>query len=380
MENNEKKMTKYDRKVLAREEAAKREKRKSMLSIIIAVAIVACLAALLIITPMLKKKVNNEYFKINNDAVSVTEFNFHYTNMVNNNLTILSYLGISTVEDLNNTVYDDKTGATWADFFADRTAQSLKENKALIADAKKKNIELDIDAEYATYMEEIKVAAEAAEMDTDTYLATYYGATEKQLKDIIKDSLAATLYTEKLSETYAASAEDAQAEYDANKNDYDSVDYRMLEFAAEITEESTEAEVATAMEAAKKKAQEMLTKVQAGEDFETLCATYAPEDMRTKYADSETDLSLVTEASSTYPYQPFNEWLFEAERKDGESTLYTDEDSNTHYVVLFEKRYMGNTVLDTIKQNLTYNNVTEYIGTISADYTISDPNDVLPEM
>jgi len=380
MENNEKKLTNYDRKVLAREEAAKRENRKSMLSIIAAVAIVACLAALLILTPMLKKKANKEYFKINDEAVSATEFNFHYANLVNSNLSFLSYFGISSVDDLNTAVYDEETGATWADYFADSAAQALKENMALLADAKAKGIELNVEEEYSTYMEQTKSAAEASEMDLDTYLATYYGATERQLKDIIKDSLAAALYTEKLSETYAVSDEDAQAEYDAKKNEYDSVDYRMLEFAADITEEATEEEIATAMEAAKKKAQEMLTKVQAGEDFETLCATYAPEDMRTKYADSETDLSLVTEASSTYPYQPFNEWLFEAERKDGESTLYTDEDGNAHYVVLFEKRYMGDTVLETIKQNLTYNAVLEYVDTISADYTISDPKGNLPEM
>lgn len=379
-QNNEKNMTNYDRKVLAREEAAKHEKKKSVLYAVAAVAIVACIAALLIFAPMLKKKANSEFFKINNEAVSVAEFNFHYTSLVNNNATLLSYLGISDVAGLQSTVYDSESGATWADFFADRAAQTLKENRALLADAKEKGIELNIDKEYTDYMDQIKAAAETSEMDVDTYLASLYGATEKQLKNVIKDYLAATLYTEKLTETHAASDEEAQAEYDANKKEYDSVNYRVLEFAADITEESTEEEIATAMETAKKKAQEMLTKVQAGEDFETLCITYAPEERRDKYADSETDLSLVEDASSTYPYEPFNDWLFETDRKEGDSTLYTDDNTNAHYVVLFEKRYMGDTVMDSIKDTLTYDAVTKYIETISADYTISDPKGNLPVM
>lgn len=379
-QNNEKNMTNYDRKVLAREEAAKREKKKNLLYAVSAIAIVACIAALLIIVPLLKKKANSEYFKINNEAISVSEFNFHFTNLVNSNMTLLSYLGITDAQDLHDSVYNTETGATWADFFADRAAQTIRENKALLADAKAKNIDLDITDEYTTYMDQLKTAAQTAEMDLDSYLASYYGATEKQLKNIIKDYLAATLYTEELTKTHAASDEEAQAEYDANKKDYDSVDYRMLEFAADINETSSEEEIKGAMETAKTRAQEMLTKVQAGEDFETLCITYAPEERRDKYADSETDLSLVEAASSTYPYQPFNDWLFEADRKGGDSTLYTDDTNNAHYVVLFEKRYMGDTVMATIKDNLTYDVVTKYIETISADYTISDPKGNLPIM
>ena len=60
MENNDKKMTSYERKLQAREAAAKREKKKSILTIVSAVAIVGCLAALLIVVPLEKSK---EQFK-----------------------------------------------------------------------------------------------------------------------------------------------------------------------------------------------------------------------------------------------------------------------------------------------------------------------------
>ena len=124
----------------------------------------------------------------------------------------------------------------------------------------------------------------------------------------------------------------------------------------------------------------MLTKVKAGEDFETLCATYAIEDQRTVYADSETDASLVTGETSYYSFSPYSAWLFDSARTEGEADIYFDEESNTYYVLLFQKRYMGDSVLDSIKDELTYNAVTDYVTEISASYTISDPEDNLPTL
>ena len=381
MENNDKKMTSYERKVLAREEAAKREKRKAALSIIATVAIVACLAALLIVVPMVKNREKfKEYFQINNKSVSELEFNFHKTNLINSNSYYLQYFGMTSIEDLDTMVYDEETGTTWADYFSEMAAISIRENRALIADAKAKDIDLNVTAEYKTYIEDLAAQAAEADMTTDAYLNALFGANEKQLKNIIKDNLAAVKYSEYLYEQNAATDDEAQAEYDANKDSYDSVDYRVLAFAPVIPEGADEAATQAAKDDAKAKAEEMLSKVKAGEDFETLCATYAPEAERTKYADSETDYSLVTGETSNYAYGPYSKWLFEADRTAGEADIYTDEASGTQYVLKFEKRYMGENVLANIKQDLTYNTVMDYVAEVSKDFTISDPDDNLPTL
>jgi len=381
MENNEKKMTNYDRKRLAREESAKREKKKNLLSIVATIAIVGCIAALLIIVPMLKDREKfKEYFKINDESVSVLEFSFHYTNLINSNATYLSYFGMTSAEDLETMVFDQEKGTTWADYFMETAAQSIKENRALIADAKAKNIPLDIEDDYTAYMDEVKTQAEAAGMTTKAYLSSLFGATEKELKDIIKDNLAAVAYSEYLYEQKQVSDEDAQAEYDANKADYDSVDYRVLDIVAEYDEEATEEDIEAAKTAAKEKAEEMLAKVKAGEDFETLCATYAEEGMRAEYADSETDKSLVTGETKLYSYSPYVEWLFDDARTEGEADIYADEENEVYYVLSFQKRYMGESVLESIKSELTYNAVMDYITEISESYTISDPEDNLPTL
>ena len=176
----------------------------------------------------------------------------------------------------------------------------------------------------------------------------------------------------------AATDEAAQAEYDGNKDEYDSVDYRVLEFPVVTETDATDDAKAIAISDTKAKAQEMLDKVAAGEDFETLCATYALEEERTDYADSETDKSLVTGATMLTSYEPYSEWLFDSARKEGETYLYSSEDDLNHYALRYEKRYMGDDVLDTIKQSLTYTAVTDYIAEISESYTVSDPDDNLP--
>ena len=187
-------MTKYDRKVMAREEAAKKAKLKSLFSTIATITILVCLVALIVVVPIMKnRKPLEPYFFINDESVSELEFNFQKTNLINSNMTILSYLGVTSLADLDTMVYDETTGATWNDFFEERTVVSIKENKALIADAKAKNVSLDIDAEYDAYMEEAKAEAEANGMNLDTYLTSMYGADEKKLKNIITDNITAVL-------------------------------------------------------------------------------------------------------------------------------------------------------------------------------------------
>lgn len=381
MENNEKKMTNYDRKRLAREEAAKREKKKNILSIVAAVAIVVAIAALLIVVPMLKNREKfKEYFKVNNESVSELEFNFHRTNLINSNSTYLSYFGMTSEADLETMMYDEETGTTWAQYFTERAAESIKENKAMIADAKAKNIPLDVEDDYKAYMAEVETQAASAGMSAKAYLNALFGADEKELKDIITDNLKAVAYSEYLYEQKQVTDEAAQAEYDANKDKYDSVDYRVLDIPAMYAEDASEADIETAKAAAKKQADEMLAKVKAGDDFEALCATYATEDKRTVYADSETDTSLVTGETSYYSFSPYSKWLFDSARTEGEADIYFDEESNVYYVLLFQKRYMGENVLASIKDDLTYTAVIDYITEISASYTISDPEDNLPTM
>ncbi|MGN1083770.1 MAG: hypothetical protein ACI4QX_02090 [Lachnospiraceae bacterium] len=376
-QNTEKKMTKYDRKVLARQEAAKREKRNRTITIIAAAAVLVVAIALIVLVPVMKrKKALSEYVKVNDISVSQLEFNYYKTSVLNSYSQFLPYFGVDTSQSLASQVYDQEKGLSWDDFFDQQAAISLRENKAMLNDIAKRGLTFDITEDYNTYLSDMETAAASAGMSLNKYLISTFGnsATEKNLEPIVKEDLLASAYYKYLTEDLAATDEDAQTEYEENKDDYDSVDYRVLEFEADVTDESTEDEIAAAMEAVTTKAQEMLDRLAAGEDFETLCAEYAPEDKRADYEDSETDKSLVSGATTTSSFASYTDWLFEAERTEGETTLFTEEDDNTCYVLLFEKRYLEDTAMDNIKQTLTYNAVTKYINTLSDGYVITDPH------
>lgn len=383
-QNTEKKLTKYDRKVLARQAAAKREKRNHMISIIAVAAVVVCILAVVVLVPIMKRrKAFSEYMKVNELSISQLEFNYYRSSVINSYSQFLPYLGLNTAASFDEQMYDQEHGLTWSDFFDQQAAVSVRENKAMLDDITKQGLTFDITEDYNSYIENMKSSASQAGMSLDKYLVSLFGtsATEKNLAQIIKDDLTATAYYNYLSnEKLAASDEDAQKEYDDNKDKYDSVDYRVLEFAANVTSESSEDEISAAMETVTAQAQEMLDKLKAGGDFETLCADYAPEDKRADYADSETDKSLVTGTTKNSSLASYTNWLFEAERTEGETTLFTDEDRNKCFVLLFEKRYLKDGEMDSIKQTLTYNAVTDYINKISEDYAITDPHNHLKFM
>lgn len=375
-QNNEKNMTKYDRKRLAKAEAAKREKKKQTITIFATIAIVLCIAAILIIVPIANsRKGLKEYIRIGDTSVSQLEFNYYKMNVLNTYFDLLPYFGVDTSLPYEFQMYDEETGMTWDDFFEQQAVVSLRENKALVADADAKGLTFDITAEYNDYLASSKASADEAGMSLKNYLLSMFGtsASEKNLEPIVKDDLLAFAYYEQLTGTMAPTDEEIQAEYDANPDNYDSVDYRVLDFPADITDESTEEEIAAALKEAEKKAQEMLDKVNAGEDFETLCATYAREDLRDDFADTETDRSLTTNVTKNISPSSYGEWLFE-DHKDGETTLFTDEENYVCHVIKFEKRYKGESVPDTIKTTLTNTAVSDYINSLSKNYTIDDPN------
>lgn len=376
-QKNEKFMTKYDRKVLAKQEALKKEKRKHIFSIAAVIAVIAVILALIVLVPIYKRKqALSEYFKVNDISVSQMELNYYRATVISSYSAFLPYL-VDTSIPYDEQIYDNTTGMTWEEFFLDQAIYLIQRNKAMLADIAEKDLSFDISADYASYLESVKNAAASASISVSDYYVSMYGnyATEKTMKPFVEDYLIATAYNTYLTEKYTPTEEAVQAEYESDKDNYDSVDYRVLEFATGMTDESAEGDIAAAMEISRTQAQEMLDKLNVGEDFETLCTTYAPEEERTEYASSETDKSLVSGATYSSSSALYMDWLFEAERTAGDTYLCEDEDNYTYYVVKFENRYMGDTVLDTISQTMTSDAVNEYIEALAEGFVVSDPQD-----
>ncbi len=347
----EKVVTKYDLKMQRRKEQKEKEKRDArngrILCIVLAAAFV-CLAASFPIRSWLT--VNGTYIEVGGDKVTRTEFDYNY-GLVSNNFinqyytTYLYYLGIDLTKDLSTQMYSSTL--TWKDYFDQLAVDNISRNKALLREAKAKGFSYDVAEDYQEYLDTVKSAAEGAGMTQKAYLQNVYGAyaTESRLKPYIEDALYAAAYSETVTEGLKPSQEEIQAYYDENKESYDSVDYYLVTVDAKLPEEPTEladpvdeadqaedqaeggeeqayqpseAEIAAAMEAAKKEADEAEDKVK--EEGE-----------------------LVENVKRSAVNTLLRDWLFDETRKAGDTTVIEDASNHRYYVVEYENRYLDQT-------------------------------------
>lgn len=320
-------------------------------------------------------EVSGEYFKINDISVSELKFNYYKTNVENAYAQYFPYIGVDTSKPFSEQIYDEETGMSWEDFFIWQAAESLRQNIALAEEAAAKGITIDVEDDYKNYMDALDSYAAAEGIAADDYLADMFGegATVEALEPIVKEEIAAFAYYTHLTEITSVTEEEVTNEYNTNRNYYDSVDYHMLDISAGLSEGATEEEIETAMAVAEQKAREMLDKVKAGEDFRQLCLTYASEETRQYYEDTEVDNSFCLGVGMMMAPYPIADWLFHADRKPGESDVIVSKENQTCFVVKFEKRYQRENALEEIKTSLTEQAVFDYVEELMKKYTLNDP-------
>lgn len=387
MEENkqEKKQTSYDRKMRARKQEQKKEKGSYYASLIIIALSVLAIAVVAVLSLWNKKKQKDadlkEYIKINNESVSKLEFNYYKNGVVNSFAStyqqILPYFGLDFSGNWESTVFDESTGETWGDYFDTMTANALLENKALLADMKAKGITLDTAQNVSNFFAGLASTASSSNISVADYMRQLYGeaATEKRIRPFVEDEIAASMYYAQLTEQTEVSDADVQAEYDSDPVKYDSVDYHVLGIPASYDEGATAEQIDKAMETVIARANEMLEKVNAGEDFEDLCIKYAPLTKQTEYADGSTELSLetITDLTPNDSYVGYSSWLFSTDRKQGDSEVYVDEENHVAWVLKYERRYYDDSTKTTIRNNLVSAEVNKYVDALLAAYSIDDP-------
>lgn len=361
--------------------AQKIARANKITSIVIAVLSVVIIAGLLIFIPLFRKRADlKEHFRINNEPVSTLEFNYYKNRVLNNIITTygsyLSIFGLDVSQDFSTQIFDKTTGMTWMEYFEEQAVSSITESRALIADMKAKGETVDISANFEAYKKDLSETAASANMSVKDYLVKLYGeaATEARIMEFIQDELTANAYYNVLMEKLAVSDDAVQAEIDANTIKYTSVDYRILTFYTGLSEDASESEIAAALQNAEQRANEMLDKVVAGGDFEDLCIDYADESLRTEYADPDTDKSLetVTDLTPNETYAGFSTWLFDENRKENDTTIYTDTEKNVVYLLKFEKRYLADATKEYVKETLTSKEVNSYLDNLTSTSVLSD--------
>ena len=356
-QTEQKVMTKYDRKVQKRKEEKEKEKKEERISTTVGIVFLVALVCLVASFPIRTYLATHEtYVVINGEEVNKVEFDYVYNTSKNNYITqygsYLSYFGLDTSKDLSTQMYSETL--TWKDYFEQNAVESLKQNKALMAEAKAAGFTYDTTDEYNTFKETIKTSAAAAGVSDKEYVRSIYGsyATMGRIEEYVKNDMVMNAYYQKLQEDNAPSDDEIQSYYEENKATYDSVDYRLTTIEADLPTEPTELADPVEETAADTTG---TTDGTAATDS-TQDTAYQPsdaeiakamEDAKVLADDAEQTVAKDGEAHENEKKSSVNylisDWLFDDARKAGDTTVITNDNSHCYYVVAFEKRYLDET-------------------------------------
>lgn len=356
-QTEQKVMTKYDRKVQKRKEEKEKDKKEERISTAVGIVFLVALVCLVASFPIRTYLATHEtYVVINGEKVNKVEFDYVYNTSKNNYITqygsYLSYFGLDTSKDLSTQMYSDTL--TWQDYFEQNAVESLKQNKALMAEAKAAGFTYDTTDEYNTFKETIKTSAATAGVSDKEYVRSIYGsyATMGRIEEYVKNDMVMNAYYQKLQEDNAPSDDEIQSYYEENKATYDSVDYRLTTIEADLPTEPTELADPVEETAADTTG---TTDGTAATDS-TQDTVYQPsdaeiakamEDAKVLADDAEQTVAKDGEAHENEKKSSVNylisDWLFDDARKAGDTTVITNDNSHCYYVVAFEKRYLDET-------------------------------------
>lgn len=229
---------------------------------------------------------------------------------------------------------EDGSKPTWGDYFRKATEESIVQKKILCAEAEKLGIKLDENdqKEIDKQLEELRASVEDKEngrgVSLNVYFRTDYGSgvNEKFFRQLCEEEALAKKVADAKGEEFTKSVTDDEINknYEENKDDYDVIDIAAFKISVDKENKITK-------EDAKKKADEMLAKVTDGESFVKYSKEYAPED-----EEVEKDDVLLTSVSSSNVEESLGEdavkWAFDAARKEGDKTVFADDDAA--YVLL----------------------------------------------
>lgn len=380
-EKKEKVITKYDRKMEARriqEEKEKLTARRWKLGITLTGICLVCILTGITIQSVVKKQaaLKDTYITVGNHELTKLEYDYYYNSTVNNYIntyySYLSYMGLDLKKDYAEQNYSGNL--TWKDNFDQMAVDSVKEIKAVFDDAKAQGFEYDVTEDYNSYLESIHSAASEAKLSVAKYYTASFGtyATQSNIEPFIKEMLFVSAYSNHLKETMAPSEEEITSYYEENKNNYDKVDYYEFPFQAVLEEDASEETISAAMSELNTKAEEMIQRLKAGEDFETLCAEYANEEQKANYIEKDSEHSFHQDATYFSVSNQYVEWLYQEEREKGELTKVEDTENHVIYIVRFEGRNYDESCRETISERLVNQAVSEYVTELKADYTVVD--------
>lgn len=380
-ENEQKVVTRYDRKMEERRKKEAKEKHDEKLmrigAIIVCIGIVAAIAASVTVSVLNKNAaLKNTYVTVGDHALTKLEYDYYYhtvsNNYVNTYGSFLSYMGLDTTRPYDEQQYTDTM--TWKDMFDQMAVEQIQQTKALVDGAAENSFSYDAAEDYAGLLSSISASADTAGVTLSDYYKSTYGnyATERNMEPFIKEGLLAAAYYDELLTQNKPTDKEIDDYYAENVQNYDKVDYRSFLLKADVTEDASEEDTASAMADISRKANAMKEEREGGADFKELCIKYAAEEEKVAYEDEEADASLSEGAYYSSAPSAIADWLYEDGRTKGDITVIEDEVNHQYYVVEFIDRYYDEADDVNISNTIASDRTAEYIAELVEGYTVTD--------
>lgn len=349
-QNPEKIVTRYDRKVQRRKEEKEKAQRERFITRVVGIVFLAALVCIVASFPIRTwMSLNGTYIEVNGEKVTRVEFDYNY-NVVTSSFinqyytTYLYYFGVDLSGDLSTQMYS--ADLSWKDYFEEMTVEHIAQNKAMMKEAREAGYVHDVSDEYSEYTATLKDAAAEANSSVKDYIRQLYGAyaTESRVRPYVEETMYLSAYNEEVvKERLTPSQEEIREYYEDNSASYDSVDYYVLTVDAQLptepteladpVEEPQEGEDAAGDEAEDAPYQPSEAEIAAAMEIAKAEAEAAESKLR-KEGELNTN---VRRSSVTYLLQS---WLFDGERKEGDTTVIEDSTGHRYYAVEFKDRYL----------------------------------------
>lgn len=328
-----------DPKAVKAEEARKAAKRSSILYGSVAALFVLVAAFIIIWNSGLIQK-SATAVTIDGKDYSVAETGYFYQYAYNSWYSQMgayaSYFGLDTSSPLSSQTYNEETGETWADYFAEQGIETMKWTIATYNAAMENGYEWT-DEDEESWNNTKSSLEEYAKSNGVTYkniLKYNYGQyiTPSLFEELTRMQIAALSYAQSINDGFSFTADEISKYYSENPLDFDVADYEMVTVsgaAEDEDEDGNEIEVTEEMEkeamaAAKANAEAILAAYEAGTSLE---ASAEIEEFNATYSDR---------SGSSYSDTDALNWVFDDARKAGDTTILENDSSYT--VLLFHSR------------------------------------------
>ena len=265
------------------------------------------------------------------------ELGYYFIDTVNNfysqNGSYLSLFGLDTGKALNQQVYNEETGETWADYFMNSAAENAKAVYALNKEAQ---------AQGYTAPQEVEDQIANAESNTGIYAKLYgyskaedylkamygKGASMEGYKQYLRNNLTASSFQDSYQNSLTFTADEIQARDAENPAYYNSYSYNQyyLSTSRYLDDDATNEEKAAAAEAD--------AKAITGDDIQSV----ADMDAAIAALDINADSTAASTSMEDTRYNAVNsviaKWISDSSRKEGDKVYLpsmsssTDDDGN----------------------------------------------------